>query len=108
MKAVAIQFVVKILDDTKMEPAPEGGVRRPDLAPGSAQWMKDTAGRHSTLMFICPCGCGDIGATPVVPSNPKGWNWDGNVEAPTLTPSILFTSRCRWHGYLVKGIFTPC
>ncbi len=31
------------------------------------------------------------------------WTWDGNHEAPTLTPSIL----CKlsgWHGYLTKGV----
>ena len=31
------------------------------------------------------------------------WDWDGNREAPTLTPSIL----CKvsgWHGYLTNGV----
>lgn len=36
------------------------------------------------------------------------WNWDGNMEAPTLTPSILHWGAGRdnpptWHGYLKNG-----
>jgi hypothetical protein len=33
------------------------------------------------------------------------WDWDGNVEAPTFSPSIncLEGSGCGWHGYIVGG-----
>lgn len=31
------------------------------------------------------------------------WQWDGNREAPTLTPSILHHSHKEWHGYLREG-----
>lgn len=31
------------------------------------------------------------------------WQWDGNREAPTLTPSILHHSRQEWHGFLRAG-----
>lgn len=31
------------------------------------------------------------------------WHWDGNEEAPTLTPSIGCEHRCGWHGHLTKG-----
>lgn len=30
------------------------------------------------------------------------WNWDGNREAPTITPSILDVVT-GWHGYLRAG-----
>ena len=30
------------------------------------------------------------------------WVWDGNIEKPTLQPSILRSS-CGWHGYMVNG-----
>jgi hypothetical protein len=35
--------------------------------------------------------------------NPKtpAWKWDGNREAPTLSPSINVID--RWHGYLKAG-----
>lgn len=32
------------------------------------------------------------------------WQWDGNREAPTLTPSILLHSKPKeWHGWLRDG-----
>lgn len=33
------------------------------------------------------------------------WDWDGNREAPTFTPSINCASRtdCMWHGYIRAG-----
>ena len=31
------------------------------------------------------------------------WQWDGNHEAPTLSPSILHHSELPWHGYLRAG-----
>jgi hypothetical protein len=33
---------------------------------------------------------------------PKCWLWDGNREAPTLTPSINVIG--RWHGFFRAGI----
>jgi hypothetical protein len=38
----------------------------------------------------------------------KPWSWDGNREAPTLSPSILHRGNGRqqpatWHGYLRAG-----
>lgn len=35
------------------------------------------------------------------------WHWDGNREAPTLTPSIGCDSRCGWHGNITKGEIAP-
>lgn len=35
------------------------------------------------------------------------WTWDGNREAPTLTPSILHHSTPEWHGYLTAGKLVP-
>jgi hypothetical protein len=31
------------------------------------------------------------------------WDWDGNREAPTFSPSINCESHCGWHGYIKKG-----
>lgn len=41
------------------------------------------------------------------------WGWDGNVEKPTITPSILAWERQTerveaWHGYLSAGRFVSC
>lgn len=37
----------------------------------------------------------------------RTWQWDGNVEAPTLTPSIGCDQRCGWHGHIINGEQTP-
>jgi hypothetical protein len=38
--------------------------------------------------FWCP-GCDE---SHVVMTGPGGWQWDGNVDAPTISPSVLVTS----------------
>ena len=77
---------------------------RPGVAPGTAQWSKGQDGRIAVLHYACPCGCGACGAVPVkVGFGGSHWNWDGDMVNPTLTPSILHTTGCRWHGFLTKG-----
>jgi hypothetical protein len=84
---------------------------------------RDGANEYDQLWFVCP-GCarrreGDTGlhALPVHragqprPSIARpSWEWDGNLEAPTLAPSIL--SRMEWdgvpfvcHSFLRAGVF---
>ena len=40
------------------------------------------------------------------------WEWNGNREKPTLSPSIELMGRnpleTLWHGYLKDGIFEAC
>jgi hypothetical protein len=44
-------------------------------------------GRHGTRLYMwCP-GCDDLHAVEV--SAPNRWTWDGNLESPTVSPSIL-------------------
>lgn len=56
-----------------------------------------------------PCGMIRIGY-PDKPATSPSWRWDGNVEAPTLDPSINCNggAGCGWHGYLVAGEFRGC
>ncbi len=35
------------------------------------------------------------------------WHWDGNMDEPTVTPSIGCDRRCGWHGTLTKGEMLP-
>ena len=58
------------------------------------------------IYFRCPCGCGDIFGVPV--QGPKRWDFNGNMDAPTLTPSLLRLDGCGWHGYLTDGYFRQC
>jgi hypothetical protein len=40
------------------------------------------------------------------PGGHRVWGWDGNVEKPTLKPSILVPE--MWHGYLRNGKLESC
>lgn len=44
---------------------------------------------------------GDVVMLPLSGSRHPVWQWDGNREAPTLTPSINVVG--RWHGWLRNG-----
>lgn len=71
---------------------------------------------YSALLFACP-GCisgGPDGYDGIhmlaVNSNTEiigtpSWAWDGNLDAPTLSPSILSQGYCRCHSFLKAGIF---
>lgn len=59
------------------------------------------------MTFVCPCGCGDICAISIKPVVETGWDWNGDLEKPTVTPSIKINSG-HWHGYLTAGVFKVC
>jgi len=71
--------------------------------------------KYNHLMFVCP-GCvaggpdgyAGVHALPVNTTEDIGkpaWTWDGNLEAPTLSPSILSKGYCLCHSFLRNGIF---
>lgn len=75
-------------------------------------------GVTARILFECPNGrrCGALLAPQPIP-RAEGrllyvWGWDGNVEQPTLTPSINCiaekdgkpTGGCGWHGFITKGV----
>lgn len=110
---VLITFDERVVKFEDMEDLPDGGWSSKGLAPGAAWWVrhmgKETS-KISHLFFCCPCGCGDVFGIPVtqMKEGEYGWKWDGKETHPTLTPSILRRSRCKWHGHLTKGIFDAC
>jgi hypothetical protein len=44
---------------------------------------------------------GDVVSLPLSGDKQPVWQWDGNREAPTLTPSVNVVG--RWHGWLREG-----
>lgn len=70
--------------------------------------------RYEALMFCCP-GCaeqdGNTGFHMLPVSDAGGkpqWTFDGNLKAPTLSPSILTTGaqkERRCHSFLRSGVF---
>ena len=37
----------------------------------------------------------------------RRWHWDGNMQSPTVTPSIGCDARCGWHGHMTSGELAP-
>ena len=54
--------------------------------------MKATLGTDKTLLFWCP-GCNEAHGIPV--DGTKGWTWNGSLENPTVSPSIVI-GRTTW------------
>lgn len=50
----------------------------------------------------------DIAIRPLPPGAPPqpSWEWDGNQDKPTLSPSI--NTRDHWHGWFRSGRMVSC
>lgn len=58
------------------------------------------------MLYACPCGCGNVGALDFKPAPSPSWQWDGNLDEPTLSPSVHHVG--HWHGWLRKGVWESC
>lgn len=59
--------------------------------------------------FVCPGHCKSLTAIalrPVVDGSNQSWELSGDLDAPTLQPSINHIG-C-WHGWLTNGEFVSC
>ena len=95
--------------------------------PGAFRWtsLYGVDGGPYGMNFKCPCGCGAVHGVGFT-TRPKDWNegkgarwtWDGNMEKPTLSPSLglhrshegqtVGADGYHWHGYLKAGVFEEC
>lgn len=75
--------------------------------------VTDRNHKYKTLTFCCP-GCAEIlgggvglHMLPVSGDKQPQWSFDGNTEAPTLSPSILssFGDRGSCHSFIKNGRF---
>jgi hypothetical protein len=78
----------------------------------SLRTVNDHGVTYTALMFVCP-GCASTGSSGVhllpvnSPHKQPSWEWDGNFEAPTLSPSILTrgANESICHSFLRGGVF---
>jgi len=77
---------------------------------GSIEYRERQDGSVGGIAFVCPCGCGNESYLPLRGHGPPHeWDWDGNREAPTLSPSVFNTGMpCQWHGWLRAGEWKSC
>lgn len=78
-----------------------------------------TPGNEAWFSFNCPKHDRPCGMLPIAGKHPDKkrdgqnenggsamWDWDGNREAPTFTPSIN-CGKC-WHGFIERGRTVDC
>lgn len=83
---------------------------------GPVAAVRTTSGQGEQSLFLwCP-GCPAYDGEPgqlhrlIVGNGTPLWSWDGNLEAPTVSPSLLVTSSWgpehierRCHSFIVNG-----
>ena len=70
------------------------------------------------MIHLLPgAGFGHVNIRPNYKGDGASWDWDGNIEKPTLTPSVHalpiepyddYPSRVGWHGFLRNGRWESC
>lgn len=55
-----------------------------------------------SLWFLCP-GCNEAHRVPVSGSQRPRWEWNGSLDAPTLSPSILIHGGGVCHSFVENG-----
>lgn len=78
--------------------------------PGAFEVLEELGQAKKSLLYICPCGCGELRSIPIREGVKveRAWEWNGNLTVPTVKPSIRHLSGCRWHGFLENGMWNPC
>ncbi len=78
--------------------------------PGSFRVDQPDEDGEQIFWYCCPCGCGKVGGlnvgTNFKPAAGPSWNWNGSLEAPTLSPSVNHVG--HWHGWLADGVWKSC
>jgi hypothetical protein len=77
--------------------------------PGSFFIDADPTNGQRRMWFVTPDGqSGVINLRPVAPGNEAhpSWEWDGDENRPTLTPSVHAPG--RWHGFFKAGRMESC
>ena len=63
----------------------------------------------NTLLFECP-GCGECHQVPVKPGDGVRWEWNGSLDKPTFSPSLLVRGGPLQdeHGLAIPGARSRC
>ena len=74
------------------------------LCPKCFEQNKGRAGTHGVI-----CWFRDRGVPDAVFPRPGRWAVSGTGLADlTLSPSVLITTGCQWHGFITAGVVTSC
>lgn len=77
---------------------------------GDFYWYIDQINGERYIMMLIPCvsranytHC-NIPVRPAKLENGHSWEWDGNEDKPTLTPSVHAVG--VWHGWIREGVMS--
>ena len=81
-----------------------------DLVPEGTFDIFEASGNRY-IAFTLPENAGGFRCLPIAPGPAMqgAWGWDGNEDAPTLSPSIKCfdgAEKVVWHGHLDRGELT--
>lgn len=88
-----------------------------DQPPGAFEFYSRGDEESAGILFMCPCGCGQMHAIGFGKSERPSWGWNGEREKPTVTPSVLIYQMEKgtgkrigehWHGWLTDGVWRSC
>lgn len=106
--------MTQMIRDSRDEWPADVAVGTFDIELGKTQGYESTA--H--IMFVCPnrrrCAVllGPNFVDRATPDDLCVWQWDGNLDQPTIHPSINCiaekdgkpTGGCGWHGFITAGV----
>jgi hypothetical protein len=88
-----------------------------DCPAGAWQFYTSGDNTRAGMLFKCPCGCGSVFSFNFMPERGTCWQWNGDEENPTCTPSMLIYQMDQrqgkvvgehWHGWLTAGRWVSC
>lgn len=97
------------MSDVRTEPVKAQRFEDIDAVAGQAgafEYYKAGERYPAGMIYCCPCGCGATGSLAFRPHASPSWDWDGDVDAPTLSPSVHHVG--HWHGWLKEGVWVSC
>lgn len=75
--------------------------------PPGAFYIETFEGGQRVMWHKLPDGnVGWLRLRPLVAGEHPSWEWDGNQDKPTLTPSVHLPG--RWHGWFRDGRMESC
>lgn len=104
-------------DDVTMHRVPDDALPL-GHAPGAFAWRTVQAAgldtTHRRLAMVLPGGVFVMlpvqraGEPAPVGIGEAFWTWDGDEDAPTLTPSVFVNPPTGWHGFITAGVMRGC
>ncbi|MGD9921438.1 MAG: DUF6527 family protein [Pseudorhodoplanes sp.] len=93
-----------------VQATPVNDIDAPGVPPGAFEFYSSGGRFPGGMFYLCPCGCGRLGALTFKPAPSPSWHFDGNRARPTLSPSVhhIIEGHTHWHGHLRAGRWESC